>query len=215
MRGGGLMPVSYTYNGSLTREQFLLREMRITARTLIQERFDQDRAIEHICTDNLYQYPTEREQRSIARACIRRLMGVSSDAMTREALIDLVANGSSEQAAQVVVYALMCDNRLVWEFMTILVAERYSAHDLTLTNQDITSFVNGIAASNETVAGWSDATRNKIRQVLNRMLVDAGFKENVRTSELLPVYLDAELAHIMQANGDAPALAAFGARGEA
>ena len=209
------MPVSYTYNGSLTREQFLLREMRITARTLIQERFDQDRAIEHICTDNLYQYPTEREQRSIARACIRRLMGVSSDAMTREALIDLVANGSSEQAAQAVVYALMCDNRLVWEFMTILVAERYSAHDLTLTNQDITSFVNGIAASNETVAGWSDATRNKIRQVLNRMLVDAGFKENVRTSELFPVYLDAELAHIMQANGDAAALAAFGARGEA
>ena len=47
------------------------------------------------------------------------------------------------------------------------------------------------------------------------MLVDAGFKENVRTSELLPVYLDSGLAHIMQANGDAPALAAFGARGEA
>ena len=209
------MPTPCTYNGSLTREQFLLREMRITARTLIQECFDQDRAIECICADNLYQYPTEREQCSIARACIRRLMGVSSDAMTREALIDLVANGSSEQAAQAVVYALMCDNRLVWEFMTILVAERYSAHDLTLTNQDITSFVNGIAASNETVAGWSDATRNKIRQVLNRMLVDAGFKENVRTSELLPVYLDAELAHIMQANGDAPALAAFDARGEA
>lgn len=209
------MPTPCTYNGSLTREQFLLREMRITARTLIQECFDQDRAIECICADNLYQYPTEREQRSIARACIRRLMGVSSDAMTRGALIDLVANGSSEQAAQAVVYALMCDNRLVWEFMTILVAERYGAHDLTLTNQDITSFVNGIAASNETVAGWSDATRNKIRQVLNRMLVDAGFKENVRTSELLPVYLDAGLAHIMQANGDAPALAAFGARGEA
>lgn len=209
------MPTPCTYNGSLTREQFLLREMRITARTLIQECFDQDRAIECICADNLYQYPTEREQRSIARACIRRLMGVSSDAMTRGALIDLVANGSSEQAAQAVVYALMCDNRLVWEFMTILVAERYGAHDLTLTNQDITSFVNGIAASNETVAGWSDATRNKIRQVLNRMLVDAGFKENVRTSELLPVYLDAELAHIMQANGDAPAFAAFGARGEA
>ena len=209
------MPTPCTYNGSLTREQFLLREMRVTARTLIQECFDQDRAIECICADNLYQYPTEREQRSIARACIRRLMGVSSDAMTCEALIDLVANGSSEQAAQAVVYALMCDNLLVWEFMTILVAERYSAHDLTLTNQDITSFVNGIAASNETVAGWSDATRNKIRQVLNRMLVDAGFKENVRTSELLPVYLDAELAHIMQANGDAPALAAFGARGEA
>lgn len=215
MRGGGLMPVSYTYNGSLTREQFLLREMRITARTLIQECFDQDRAIECICADNLYQYPTEREQRSIARACIRRLMGVSSDAMTREALIDLVANGSSEQAAQAVVYALMCDNRLVWEFMTILVAGRYRAHDLTLTNQDITSFINGIAASDEAVARWSDATRNKIRQVLNRILVDAGFKENVRTSELLPVYPDAELAHIMQANGDAPALAAFGARGEA
>lgn len=209
------MPTPCTYNGSLTREQFLLREMRVTARTLIQEHLDQERASQRICTDNLYQYPTEREQRSIARACIRRLMGVSSDAMTREALIDLVANGSSEQAAQAVVYALMCDNRLVWEFMTILVAERYSAHDFTLTNQDITSFVNGIAASNETVAGWSDATRNKIRQVLNRMLVDAGFKENVRTSELLPVYLDAELAHIMQANGDAPALAAFGARGEA
>lgn len=209
------MPTPCTYNGSLTREQFLLREMRVTARTLIQEHLDQERASQRICADNLYQYPTEREQRSIARACTRRLMGVSSDTMTREALIDLVANGSSEQAAQAVVYALMCDNRLVWEFMTILVAERYSAHDLTLTNQDITSFVNGIAASNETVAGWSDATRNKIRQVLNRMLVDAGFKENVRTSELLPVYLDAEVAHIMQANGDAPALAAFGARGEA
>ena len=68
-----------TYNGSLTREQFLFYEIRIASEFYLQGKTLKD-ATEAIREDNLFQYPTERTIANITRVCYRRLdaLGVRS-----------------------------------------------------------------------------------------------------------------------------------------
>lgn len=56
------------YKGSaqITREQFLFYEMRTTAK-LMREGLNDDEIIDRIVEDNLFQYPTEKSIRQMAK----------------------------------------------------------------------------------------------------------------------------------------------------
>ena len=78
------MPLNYAesspYRASITREPFLFYEMRTTAR-LLADRVSDDEAVEQIVKENLFQYPTEKSIRRMARACVMRLRNMSDDEM--------------------------------------------------------------------------------------------------------------------------------------
>lgn len=57
---------------TITREQFLFHEMRIVAR-LLDEGMDENKVLEEIVNNNLFQYPTERMIKNIASVCLKRL----------------------------------------------------------------------------------------------------------------------------------------------
>ena len=65
------------YRGSaqITREHFLFYEMRTTA-DLLDEGLKDREVVERIVEDNLFQYPTGKSVRQIAKACIVRLKGI-------------------------------------------------------------------------------------------------------------------------------------------
>ena len=94
---------SSPYKGSaqITREQFLFYEMRTTAK-LMREGLNDNEIIDRIVEDNLFQYPTEKSIRQMAKACVNRLK-----AMGDEDLIEAVASQSSETAKQICMYAMM------------------------------------------------------------------------------------------------------------
>ena len=104
---------SSPYKGSaqITREQFLFYEMRTTAR-LMREGLEDNEVIDRIVEENLFQYPTEKSIRQMAKVCISRLKGMGD-----EDLIEAVVSQSSETAKQICMYAMMKQYRLVWDFM--------------------------------------------------------------------------------------------------
>ena len=53
-------------SGQLTRQQFLFYEMKITAK-LMDEGLDDQEILDRIINENLYQYPTEKTIKQIAR----------------------------------------------------------------------------------------------------------------------------------------------------
>ena len=71
------------YKGSaqITREQFLFYEMRITAK-LIREGRD-DEVIERIVDENLFQYPTEKSIKQMARICMNRLRAMDDEELIK------------------------------------------------------------------------------------------------------------------------------------
>lgn len=197
------MTRSMTYNGSLTREQFLFYEIRIAAR-FYKESIGFDEALNHIKSQNLFQFPTEREIKSIVRACYRRL-----DTLENAQLVQELAEAPTEIAKQINLYAIMRDNRLVWDWMVGVIGEKYRSLDLTFTRKDLNIFFTQLQAQDEKVASWSEHTIQKIKGVLVRCLVETGYLDNHRDTTLHPVFLYDELRQGILANGDEAALPAF------
>lgn len=191
------------YNGGLTREQFLFFETKTVARLLFEGRSIEE-AILQIEKENLFQFPTERMIVSIANSCYRRLRALDS-----ERLVEVVATASVDVAKQVNLYAMMKQNRIVWDFMTTVIGEKYRTQDFSYTKKDLSAFVFQLQEQNEEVASWSDSTIQKIKQVLTKILVECDYLDNNKSEILNPVYLYPELEEEIKAKNDLAALPAF------
>ena len=192
-----------SYNGSLTAEQFLFYEMRILSKQYLEQK-SMEEILASIKRDNLFQYPTERMVRRIARACYKRLV-----ALDNEKLVYEVANAPLEVAKQINLYAMMRYNRLVREFMEGLIGEKYRQQDFSYTKKDINVFFSRLQEQNDDVATWSEQTIKKLKQVLTKCLVETGMLDNVKDTTLNPVFISSELETGIRENKDLTALAGF------
>ena len=191
------------YNGGLPREQFLFYEIRIMA-SLVSQGYTKAEAIEKIREENLFQFPTERMIASIANTCFQRLSALESDA-----LVYHQANATAAVAKQINLYAMMKHNAIVWDFMTPVVGEKFRTQEFEFSKKDLNVFMFQLREQNDAVASWSDATISKIKQVLNKCLVECEFLDSVRATQLNPVAIVPELEDEIRANNDMAALAAF------
>lgn len=191
------------YNGAITQEQFLFYEMRITAEQLLKHG-NEESAIQHIVSNNLYQYPTGRSLRKIALSCIKRLR-----VLANENLLQHIVHGSADEAKQICLYAMMKQNRLVHDFMLSIIGEKYRTFDTKFDKVDLSAFILRLQEQDAKVAGWSVSSITKIKQVLKKMLVDNGYLAHARATTLQPVLLSAVLENAIRANGEEYLLPAF------
>ena len=197
------MDASIPYNGALTRERFLFHETRTTAR-LFSEGLADAEIVEAIVKDNLFQYPTERSLVSVARACLRRLRALNDDELARE-----IATRPSCVAKQICLYAVMRQNRLVWEFMITVIGEKYRTFNSSFGRIDVNSFFTRLQEQDDDVRNWKESTIARIKSVLVRILVENEYLDSYRSTRLNPVWLDSALEERIRKNGDEIALSAF------
>ena len=167
------------FSGSLTREQFMFHEMRITAR-LILSGLNESQILARAVVDNLFQYPTEA-----------------------------LANGTIFEAKQAALIAMMCQSRLLAEFMITVIGEKYKKLDMTLTRKDMNLFFQRLAEEDETVASWTDATVSKIKSVIRNCLKETEFITSTQSEVLLPVTLSESFAEALTIAGHRDFLPAF------
>lgn len=191
----------------ITREQFLLREMRVACRLRLDGLAD-DEIIEKIKAENLIQYPTERMVGNIARVCVKRVNAVESDSVVR-----IIANGDFEAAAQANLYAMMCTYPLVRHFMLNEVARHFRELDYTLGSAEMGAYMTRLQMDYENIADVTDATIGKIKQVLRKCLIECGMLASARSQELIPILMDFEVRGAIEAKGDFDALSAFNCEG--
>lgn len=191
------------YNGGLTAEQFLFYEIRIVSKLYLEGK-SIDEVIEHIKSDNLFQYPTEREISRLARACYKRIIALRNDKLVFE-----LANAPIDVAKQINLYAMMCYNRLVREFMIDLIGEKYRQQDFSYTKKDINVFFSRLREQNDDIAAWSEQTIRKLKQVLTKCLIETEMLDSYSASELNPIFISAELESGIRENNDLIALSAF------
>ena len=191
------------YSGSLTREQFLFYETRVVAR-LLTDGFARAEILQTVKHNNLFQFPTERMIASICNTCLRRLEGLNSSE-----LIQALSDSAQEDAKLINLYAMMRDNRIVWDFMISIIGEKYRTQDYELTQSDLNMFFLHLQEQNDQVAAWSDSTVQKIKQVLKRCLLECGYLESAKSTRLATVLPCSTLVAAIRQNGDTEALAAF------
>ena len=191
----------------ITREQFLMREMRVACQ-LREEGLDDDAVIARIKSENLIQYPTERMVGNIARVCIKRMNAVQSERIVR-----IIATGLPEAAAQANLYAMMCTYPLVHDFMVNEIGRRYREYDLALGQMEMNAYMTRLEAEYENIAEVSDGTIGKIKQVLRKGLIECGMLENARSDKLEPIFMDFDVRDAIADKGDLEALSAFNVQG--
>ena len=104
VRGGeALVPTGKKLMGNtIAREQWLLRECRIVAAMRLNGMSDVEAAAA-VKRENLFQYPTERTLTRISKACNKRI-----DAVRSREIVEIVAEGLPDAAAQANLYMMMC-----------------------------------------------------------------------------------------------------------
>lgn len=194
---------SSTYNGSLTREQFLFSEMRVTAKLMSDDMSDEE-IVNAISAGNLFQFPTERMIKNIAKVCVRRLRNVNSDE-----LVYAIANFSVEIGKQIALYAMMRDSKLLNDFMVTVIGEKYRTKDMSFGDIDLNTFFIRLQEQDEKVASWSDATIKKIKQVIKRILVENYYIDSTKAKALNPILIETALENTIRLNNDNAMLPAF------
>jgi hypothetical protein len=191
------------YNGGLTREQFLFYEIRIVA-SLSIEGMARDEMLTKIKEENLFQFPTERMISSILSTCLKRIEALDSDT-----LVYHLANSPATVAKQINLYAMMKYNKIVWDFMTTVIGEKFRTQEFNFSKKDLNVFFLELQEQNDSVASWSESTINKIKQVLTKSLVECEYLDSTRSTVLNPVMISSILEDEIKYKGDTASLAAF------
>ena len=191
------------YNGGLTREQFLFYEIRTVA-SLLTQGLSRKEILSTVLADNLFQFPTERMVSSILTTCFKRI-----DALDSETLIFELANAHAAVAKQINLYAMMKYNRIVWDFMTTVIAEKYRTQEFEFSKKDLNLFFFQLQEQNDAIASWSESTISKIKQVLTKTLVECEYLDSPKATKLNMISIAPELEDELRANNDVAALAAF------
>ena len=190
-------------DGSLSREHFSLREFRLVAKLRFEGAADEE-IVERAVSENLFQYPTLSNAARMARTMLLRLASLND-----EGLVGLAARGPKEHAAVINLYAMMRYNRIVWDFMVGVIGEKFRSQDFEFSRKDLNVFFSHLQEQNDDIAGWSESTVNKIKQVLTKILVEVEILDIFKSTRLNPLFLCEELEEGIRRNNDLEALAAF------
>ena len=194
----------YKGNGGLTREQFLYHETKIVARLMTDESLSDDEIVKRVVEENLFQFPTERMIKNIVNVCLKRLHGL--DDMT---LVGVIAHSPMEVSKQACLYAMMKQYRLVWDFMLTVVGSKYRLLDTSFGKIDLNTFFMRLQEQDDWVATWSESTVTKLKQVLQKILVDNEYLDSTDADHLNPVLISPLLENAIRASGQELALPAF------
>ena len=105
--------------------------------------------------------------------------------------------------------ALMKQYRLVWDFMITVIGEKYRMQNFSFSQMDVNVFFMQLQEQDDYVAGWSESTMKKIRQILIRVLAENEYLDDIKADHINLVWLNPVLENAIRSNNDDRALAAF------
>jgi hypothetical protein len=190
-----LIVVSQLYNAEITAGSLLLKESRVVAQLLLQGA-DNTAWQRAIMVDNVLQKTSPASAKRMATLIRKRL-----DLMPRE-LWTMVAEGTTEVATQSLLAATIKHSRLFGDFMLQVLPNHYRSFDHKLLRREWDSFLTDCAHVDPAVTAWSPSTKIKVGQVAYRILAEAGYLDNARSLNLLPVSIAPEVSRFLYVHNE-------------
>lgn len=117
--------------------------------------------------NNLIQSRTASSSERICREICFRLEGLS------DAELRALTEGTMQEQQQILWVAICRRHRFIYEFAVEVIREKYLRIDLDLNPEDYDAFFNAKAEWHDELEKLTESTRNKLRQVVFRMLREA------------------------------------------
>jgi len=145
---------------------FLYLETKKAAALFLQDESG-DMIIRQSLEDNIFMMKTEIRKREIASTILNRLNALD------EYLLKKIVHGNLGLSKLVVLMAIIKTDRLFYEFMHEIFAEKLIIMDKKITARNITNFFHRKSEQSEQVARWADYTHYKLGQVYRKLLLEA------------------------------------------
>lgn len=183
------------YNGEIVAGSLLVAESRGIAELLLKGE-DPDSWREAVVTNNILQKRNPETARRQARLIKKRLL------LMKPALWEMIVNAHADLATQAVMAAAIKHSRLLGDFMNNVIREHWRTFQKYISVSDWHHFMEICAQADPGVDNWSDSTRAKLKQVVFRILAEAGYIENTRSLVLQPVSIEPELKNYLKSNAE-------------
>lgn len=190
------------YTSSIKDMPLMFPEMKRTALLLCKGKAS-DEIVSLSMDNNIYQIDKPKRRRDVPLRMIKRLSTIGKP------LVGVIANGSDADARLIAFFALMKADRLLFEYMYEVYADRHHAGHSEITDNDFLDFIERKAQNSETVAKWSTPNLVNIRGKIKSTLCEAGLAKRSGDSLLIQKPIaDDELRNLF-AESDKPYLKAM------
>lgn len=187
------------YNAEISAGSLMVAESRRIAKLMLTapSEADWDRAIKD---ENILQ-KTPSTARRQARLLRNRLSTLDHTGLV------MVSEASAEICIQTLLAASIRHSRLLGDFLRDVYIEDARKLERQLSHTQWDAFLSECEHRDEAVAGWSPSTREKLFQVIVRILAEARYLDSTRKLGLTPPMLHPKTCAWLKQLGDAETLA--------
>lgn len=178
------------YTSNIKSMPFLFLEMKRTALLLCDGK-SKEEILALSIDENIYQLNKEQRRRELPSKMLTRLLSINND------LVKVVALSNEAEAKLVSFFAMMKTDRLLFEYMYEVIADKFSIGQYEIADRDFEDFFDRKVQNSDIVASWKTDNLKKIRTAIKKTLIDAGLaKKNDKGLEILPPLVDKDFCRL-------------------
>lgn len=175
------------YRFSFTAGSSQLADFARLAKMVVEANYNFD----IINRDNIGKQKKGTNQRHFQEHRIR-LGNLTSDEM------ELLAYGDLNDKKLVTLLALCKSYRFMFDFVVEVIREKALVYDFEIRESDYNSFINRKIYDHPELEGLSESTRDKIKQVLFRILAEVGLVDSAKNRVIQPALITPRLYNVVK-----------------
>ena len=179
------------YNGEIVAGSLLIPESRKIAKLLLQEASEEE-WYQAVFIDNILQKRSPASAKRQAKLIRKRLSLMGPEHWV------LVKDGNAEIATQALLAAAVKHSRLLGDFMGNVCRQHWLTFNRTLSGKDWREFLETCSLLDSAVGKWTATTTSKLRQVVFRILAEAGYIDSTRKLNLQSVSVAPEVRRYLE-----------------
>lgn len=166
-----------SYSATLTSDAFLYYELKQVLKLKVQGLTDAQ-IRETVIDENIFQYKSKKSASRLLSSVMRRVRVLDDN------LMNMFINEPIDVGKIINLYTIMKTSRLFFEFMNEVIKEKLEYRYEILDKKDINIFFTAKSEQSDIVAGWSDETIRKLKQVILKILSEVGIIQEIKTGKL-------------------------------
>lgn len=184
------------YKSTIKSRPYLYKETK-KASSLINEGLDVNDIKEKSLQDNIFQLESEARKKEVASIITTRLKSLDRH------IIYKIENSNIETSKILVLYAIIKNDRLFFEFINEVYKEKILLKDLFIRDKDFALFFQNKREQSEKVESWSEYTFKKLKQVYIRILFESGLIVNQKGDREIKVpIIESDIRDYLYSIGD-------------
>lgn len=174
------------YSANITAGSLLLRESRKVTELLLQGLSNHE--IKQVVVEqNLFQVRSQSSSTRRCRLILDRLNSLDNH------ILPMIVGNDLNLVIQALLACSIKHSRLLGDFMLRFVGQKIRLIDDRITDRDWDKYIESCEDIDDHVKQFTESTKNKLRQVILRILIEAKFLESQKTRRITPVRVEDEL----------------------